>query len=101
MKGALQHFMKYNVLQQFEEVLPFSHLDLYGFKGEKIDDGGHLRMENISHACVGHSLSPKNHDGRFFPTTYLGPYGIKLILGKSAFQYPMKCKVKNFDLGRW
>ena len=87
--------MECKVLQQFEEVLPFSHLDLYGFKEEQIDDGGHLRMDNISHVCVGHFLSPTHHDGRFFPTTYLGPYGINLILEKISFQYPMKCKDKN------
>ena len=52
-------------------------------------------MDNISHACVGHSLSPTHHDGRFFTTTYLGPYGIKLIIEKIAFQYPMKCKDRN------
>ena len=52
-------------------------------------------MDNISHACVGNSLIPTHHDGRFLPTTYLGPYGIKLILEKNAFQHPMKCKDKN------
>ena len=87
--------MKCKVLQQSEEALSFSHLDLHGFKEEQIDDGGHLRMDNISHVCVGHSLSHTHHDGRFFPTTYLGPYGIKLILEKISFQHPMKCKSRN------
>ena len=52
-------------------------------------------MDNICHACVVNSLSHTHHDGRFFPTTYLGPYGIKLTLEKIAFQNPMKCKGKN------
>ena len=52
-------------------------------------------MDNISHVCVGHFLSHTHHDGRFFPTTYLGPYGIKLNLEKIAFQHPMKCKSRN------
>ena len=87
--------MEWKVLQHFEEVLPFSHLDIYGFKGEPIDDGGHLRMDNISHVCVGYFLSLTQHDGRFFPTTYLDPYGINLILEKISFQYPMNCKERN------
>ena len=89
MKCALQHFMECKVLQQSKEALSFSHLDLHGFKEEQIDDGGHLCMDNISHVCVGHSLSHTHHDGRFFPTTYLDPYGIKFILEKIAFQHPM------------
>ena len=68
------------------------------FKEEQIDDGGHLRMDNISHVYVGHSLCHTHHDGRFFPTTYLGPYGIKLVLEKIAFQNPMKCKGRNLVL---
>ena len=52
-------------------------------------------MDNISYDCNGHFLSHTHHDGRFFPTTYLGTYGIKLILEKIAFQYPMKCKDRN------
>ena len=87
--SALQHIM------ECKDFIPFSHLDLHGFKEEKIDDGGHLRMDNISHVCVGHFLSPTHHDGRFLPTTYLDPYGVKLILEKISFQIPMKCKDKN------
>ena len=49
-------------------------------------------MENISHAFVGHSLSHTHHDGRFFPTTYLGLDRVSLILENIAFQNPMKCK---------
>ena len=79
--GALQHTMECNVS------LPFSQ--------EHIEDGEHLRMDNISNAYVGNSLSHAHHDGRFLPTTCLGPYGIKLILDKIAFQNPMKCKDKN------
>ena len=52
-------------------------------------------MDKISHDCVGHSLSHAHHDGRFFPTTYLGPYRVSFILEKLAFQTPMKCKDKN------
>ena len=52
-------------------------------------------MDNISHVCVGHFLSHTHHDGRFFPTTYFDPYGIKLILEKIAFQHPVKCKSRN------
>ena len=80
--GALPHIMECKIIQQFEEVLPFSQ--------EQIDDGGHLRMDKISHNFIGHLLSHTHHDGMFFPTTYLGPYGIKLILGKIAFKNPMK-----------
>ena len=65
-------------------------------KREQIDDGGHLRMDNISHVCVGYFLmSPTHHDGIFFPTTYLVPYGIKLVIKKITFQNPLKCKDKN------
>ena len=71
--GSLQHIMECKFLQQFEEVLPFSQ--------EPIEDGGHPWMDNISHDCVGHFLSHAHHDGRFFPTTYLGPHRVKLILG--------------------
>ena len=39
--GALPHIMECKILQQFEEVLPFSQ--------EQIEDGGHIRMDNISH----------------------------------------------------
>ena len=81
--------MECKILQQFEEVLPFSP--------EQIDDGGHLRMDNISHACDGHSLSHTHHDGRFFPTTYLDRYGIKLILRKIAFQNTMKYRNLIWD----
>ena len=70
------------------EFLPFSQ--------EKIEHEGHLRMDNISHACVGHPLSHTHHDWRFFPTTYLGLDRVSLILEKNAFQHPMKCKDKNF-----
>ena len=51
-------------------------------------------MDKISHVCVEHFLSPTHHDGRFFPTTYLDPYEINLII-EVAFQYPMKCKDIN------
>ena len=47
--GALQHIMECNVF------LPFSQ--------EKIEDGGHIRIDKISHACVGHSLNHTHHDG--------------------------------------
>ena len=80
--GALPHIMECKILQQFEEVLPFSQ--------EQIEDGGHLRMDNISHDCVEHSLSHAHHDGMFFPTTYLDPHRVNLILGKIAFKDPMK-----------
>ena len=52
-------------------------------------------MDNISHDCVGHFLSHTHHDGRFFPTTYFGPYGVKLILEEISFQNPMKCIDRN------
>ena len=53
-------------------------------------------MDNISHVCVGYFLmSPTPYDGRFFPTTYLDPYGINLVIEEIAFQYPMKCKDRN------
>ena len=99
LEDALQHFMECKVLQQFEEYFPFSHLDLHRFNEEKIDDGGNLRMDNISHVCVGHFLSHAHHDGRFFPTTYLNPYGIKLILEMIAFQSSMKCRDLIWDDG--
>ena len=83
--------MECKVLQQFEEDLPFSQ--------EQIVDGGHIRMDNISHDYVGHSLSHAHHDGRFFPTTYLGPHRVKLILGKITFQDPMKCRNLIWDDG--
>ena len=95
MKSALQHFMECKALQQSEEALSFSPLDLHGFKEEQIDDGGHLRMDSISHVCVGHLLIRSHHDGIFFPTTYLDPYGVKLILEKITFEHPMKCKNIN------
>ena len=98
-RGALPHIMECKILQQFEEVLPFSHLDHHGFKEEQIKDGGHLRMDNISHDCVVHSLSHAHHDGRFLPTTYLDPHRVKLILGKIAFQDPMKCMNLIWDDG--
>ena len=79
--GALQHTIECNYF------LPFSQ--------EQIEDGGHLRMDNISHVCVGHSRSHAHHDGRFFPTTYLGPYRVSLILENNAFQNPMKCKDRD------
>ena len=44
--------------------------DFLPFSQEQIEDGGHLRMDNISHACDGHPLSHTHHDGRFLPTTY-------------------------------
>ena len=94
-KDGLQNSMECKVLQQYEEALFFSPLDLHGFKEEQIDDGGHIQMDNISHVCVGHFLSHTHHDGRFFPTTYLDPYGVKLILEKIAFQHPMECKSRN------
>ena len=56
-------------------------------------------MDNISHDCAGHSLSHAHHDRRFFPTTYLDPHRVKLILGKIAFQDPMKCSNLNWDDG--
>ena len=56
-------------------------------------------MDTISHDCVGHSLSHAHHDGRFFPTTYLDPHRVKLILRKIAFQGPMKCKKFIWDDG--
>ena len=56
-------------------------------------------MDNISHDCVGLFLSHAHHDGRFFPTTYLGPYRVKLILGKISFQDPMKCRNLIWDDG--
>ena len=56
-------------------------------------------MDNISHDRVGHSLSHAHHDGRFFPTTYLDPHRAKLILGKIAFQDPMKCNNMILDDG--
>ena len=80
-RGALQHTMEFN------DFLPFSQ--------EQIEDRGHLRMDNISHAYVGHSLSYTNHDGRFFPTTYLGLDRVSLILEKLTFQNPIKCKDRN------
>ena len=52
-------------------------------------------MDNICHACVGNSLSHNHHNGRFFPTTHLGPYRVSLILEKVAFQNPMKCKDRD------
>ena len=82
--------MECKFLQQFEEDLPFSQ--------EQIVDGGHLRMDNISHECVGHFLSHAHHDGRFFPTTYLDPHRIKLILKNIAFQDPMKCRNFIWDV---
>ena len=80
-RGALQHTM------ERKDFLPFSQ--------EQIEDGGHLRMDKISHACVGNPLSHTHHDGRFFPTTYLGLYRVSFILEKIAFQNPMKCKDKD------
>ena len=56
-------------------------------------------MDKISHDCVGHSLSHAYHDGRFLPTTYLGPHRVKLILEEIAFQDPMKCKNLIWDDG--
>ena len=52
-------------------------------------------MDNISHACIRNSLSHTHHDGRFFPTTYLGLDRVSLILEKIAFQNPMKCKDRD------
>ena len=52
-------------------------------------------MDNISHACVGHSLSHTHHDGMFFPTIYLGLDRVSLILEKIKFQNPLKYKDKN------
>ena len=77
-----------------QPLLEYSNdLPIYITKGEQIDDGGHIRMDNISHVCVGYFLmSPTHHDGRFLPTTYLGPYGINLVIEENAFQYLMKCK---------
>ena len=40
-------------------------------------------------------MSPTHHDGRFFHTNYLDPYGINLVIEEVSFQYPMKCKDKN------
>ena len=65
------------------------------FSQEQIEEGGHLRMDNISHACFGHTLSHTHHDGRVFPTTYLILDRVSLILEKLTFQNPMKCKDKN------
>ena len=70
-------------------------MDLHGFKEDQIDDGGHLRMDNISHACVGHPLSHTHHDGRFLPTTYLILDRVSLILEKFILQNPMQCKIRN------
>ena len=89
--GALLHIMECNILQQLEEVLSFSQ--------EQIEDGGHLWMDNISHDHVGHSLSHSHHNWRFFPTTYLDPHRVKLILGKIAFQGPMRCRNMIWDDG--
>ena len=52
-------------------------------------------MDNISHDCVGNFLSHAHHDGRFFPTTYLGLDRVSLILEKFSFQNRMKCKDRN------
>ena len=53
-------------------------------------------MDKISHVCVGYFLlSPTHHDGMFFPTTYLDPYGINFFIEEIEFQYPMKCKDIN------
>ena len=52
-------------------------------------------MDNISHDFVGHPLIHTHHYGRFFPTTYLGPHRVSLILEKLTCQSPMKCKGKN------
>ena len=52
-------------------------------------------MDNISHVCVGNSLSHTHHDGGFFPTIYLGLDRVSLILEEVAFQNPMKCKDRN------
>ena len=89
--GAIPHIMECKILQQFEEVLPFSQ--------EQIEYGEHLQMDNISHDCVGHSLSHAHHDGRFFPTTYLDPHRVKLILENIAIQDPMKCRNLIWDDG--
>ena len=80
--GALPHIMECKILQQFEEAPPLSQ--------EQTEDGGHLRMDKISHDCVGNSFDHAHHDGNFFPTTYLDPHGVKLILGKISFQGHMK-----------
>ena len=73
-----------------KDFLPFSHLNLHRFKEERIEDGGHIMMDKIYHACVGHSLGHTHHDGRFFPTTYLDLDRVSLILENIAFQNPMK-----------
>ena len=83
-RGSLQHIM------ECKDFLPFSHLNIHGFKEEQIDDGGHLRMDKNSHVCVGNFLSPTHHVGRFFPTTYLDPYEINLVIEEIEFHYPMK-----------
>ena len=54
---------------------------------------------DLSHDCVGNLLSHAHHDGRFFPTTYLDPHRVKLILGKIAFQDPMRCRNLIWDDG--
>ena len=69
--------------------------DFVPFSQEQIEDGGHLRMDNIFDAYVGHPLSHTHNDGRFFPTTYLILDRVSLILEKRTFQNPMKCKDKN------
>ena len=71
------------------------HNDLVPFSQEQIEDGGHLRMDDISHACAGHSLSHTHHDGRFLPTTYLILDRVSLILEKFIIQIPTKCKIRN------
>ena len=80
--GYALHTMKCNAF------IPFSQ--------EHIEDGVHLRMDHISHDCVGHTLSHTYHDGRFFPTTYLILDRVSLILEELAFQNPIKCKDRNF-----
>ena len=89
--GALPHSLECKVLQQLEEGFSFSQ--------EKIEDGGYLQMDSFSHECGGNSLSQTYHDGRFFPTNYLDPHMVKLILRKSVFQNPMKCRGLIWDEG--
>ena len=81
-RDALRHTMECNAF------LPFSQ--------EQIEDRGHIRMDNISHACVGHPLSHTHHDWRFLPTTYLILDRVSLILEKLTLQNPIKCKDRNF-----